>query len=436
MREFRQHSSKRSRAFTRIADALQSNIIVKNSSYMCLISENISVFGVLIKVIDSLIKNDKIKDYCELQTFFQCLLCSSLSNNAPMAHESDAIPLTTLPSESSNRSSEIYDFDLSKELQKTYESFQSLNIESPIKFSERSHFYTEKLEYPRDGDEPGFIFIFNQESSKYRPEKRRGSTRDVNEIVLCMQRLGYNIERNNNILTDGGTVEVKTKLETLSKMNFSRYNSLIIFVLTHGHEDDGLETRDGFIHVKEVMEPFRENTTLKDKPKIFVFQACKGGAYTTTGEQQAPDSPLVCKTVFRDSYITPDTLLVFSTVEGTVSRRDILLGSWFIQEMCRNFSAYGRKEDVVSLFIRTTKCVSGNYYFTEDEITFKKQLPMLISTLSKKFYLNKNKDRHFLLHYTEKMQNIIALVNEIKQYVAPNTSPSSSRSYSRPTLSH
>nr|CAI5817649.1 unnamed protein product [Callosobruchus analis] len=87
-----------------------------------------------------------------------------------------------------------------------------------------------------------------------------------------MQRLGYNIERNRNILTDGGTDEVRDKLKKLSEMNFSRYNSLIIFFLTHGHEHDGLETKDGFIHVKDVMGPFRANGTLKNKPKIFIFQ--------------------------------------------------------------------------------------------------------------------------------------------------------------------
>ncbi|VEN36778.1 unnamed protein product [Callosobruchus maculatus] len=241
----------------------------------------------------------------------------NLSNNAPMALESDAIAFTLLPGPSSNRSSEINDFDLLKELQKNYKSSQSLiaDVESPWKFHERTHFYTEKLEYPRHGDEPGFIFIFNQEKSDHRPEKRLGSTRDVNEIVLCMQRLGYNIERNSNILTDGGTDDVMDKLKKLSEMNFSRYNSLFIFFLTHGHEHDGLETKDGFIHVKDVMGPFRANGTLKDKPKIFVFQACKGVAFSTTGEQQAPESPLVCKTVFEDSYMTPDTLLVFSTAQ-------------------------------------------------------------------------------------------------------------------------
>nr|CAI5817650.1 unnamed protein product [Callosobruchus analis] len=92
------------------------------------------------------------------------LLCSTSCNNPTMALESDAIPITTFPRPSSSRSSEINDFDLLKELQK--------NIESPQKFHERAHFYTEKLEYPRRGDEPGFIFIFNQESSEHRPEKR------------------------------------------------------------------------------------------------------------------------------------------------------------------------------------------------------------------------------------------------------------------------
>ncbi|CAH1998644.1 unnamed protein product [Acanthoscelides obtectus] len=347
-----------------------------------------------------------------------------------MALEGDAIPIPgTLEPANSNSSFDIHN-DFYYELEKTYQSTQSLNadVDSSVRFQERTHFYTEKLEYPRHGTEPGFIFIFNQETFSERCKNRPGSTRDVNEIILCLQRLGFNIDRNKNILTDGGTEEIVAKLKELGSMNFSQYNSLMIFFLSHGHRFDFLETSDGIIRVDDIMGPFRASRTLKDKPKIFVFQACKGDEYVATGEVKPPPSPLASEIVFQDSYITPDTLIVFAAIEGTQAYRNPVLGSWFIQEMCRNFSAYGRKEDIISLFTRTTKCVCGNYYFSLDNITYRKQLPMLISTLTKKFYLNKNKDRHFLLHYTEKMHDVIDLVREIRECLTPTSSSSSSNS--------
>lgn len=69
----------------------------------------------------------------------------------------------------------------------------------------------EHFEYSREGTDPGLVIVFNQVNF-LSESKRTGSTRDTNEIILCLQRLGYNIYKD-DIMTDQTTFEITTKLE-------------------------------------------------------------------------------------------------------------------------------------------------------------------------------------------------------------------------------
>ncbi|CAG9824540.1 unnamed protein product [Phaedon cochleariae] len=81
-------------------------------------------------------------------------------------------------------------------------------------FKERQNLtIDEKFEYKRDGNEPGLVIIFNHENFESPDLKpRRGSRRDVNEIITCKQRQGINISED-NILTDATTKEISDKLK-------------------------------------------------------------------------------------------------------------------------------------------------------------------------------------------------------------------------------
>lgn len=92
--------------------------------------------------------------------------------------------------------------------------------------------------------------------------------------------------------------------------------------------------------------------------------------------------------------------------------RNIEKGSWFIQEVCRNFLMYGRRDDVVALFTRVAKCVST---YTHKRT---KQMPVLVSTLSRKFYISINKDRTNKLAIHELHTKVCNAVNELNKAIA------------------
>lgn len=77
-------------------------------------------------------------------------------------------------------------------------------------FQERKHLRVENFEYSREGSDPGLVMIFNQEKFQNWKE-RAGSTRDTNEIILCLQRHGYNICAD-DIRTNYTTQKIKYQL--------------------------------------------------------------------------------------------------------------------------------------------------------------------------------------------------------------------------------
>lgn len=61
-------------------------------------------------------------------------------------------------------------------------------------FVEEFSFLQDSYEYPRTGTDPGLVVIFNHERFDYL-DLRKGSRRDVSELVQAFARVGYNIEK-------------------------------------------------------------------------------------------------------------------------------------------------------------------------------------------------------------------------------------------------
>ncbi|CAH1372229.1 unnamed protein product [Tenebrio molitor] len=282
------------------------------------------------------------------------------------------------------------------------------------KFVEREEFLLTKFEYPRNGKDPGLVLIFNQECFEDK-KYRLGSRRDVNELITCMSRIGFNIHEN-HIFTDYTRDKILNLINKIAQEDLSQINSLIVFFLTHGDEFNRLHAYDVSVDTHELWEVFDKCEDLKNKPKMFVFQACKGDNYSTISKHTNKTIQLVPDSTFNTNHIGPDMLIVYSTTEGNVSFRDPKTGTWFIQELCKNFSAYGRRDDVISLITRTTKCLCRNYYHN-DQDAIKKQMPVFVSTLKKKFYLNRSKERNVLIKLIENQEAMQESIDELEKKV-------------------
>lgn len=138
------------------------------------------------------------------------------------------------------------------------------------------------------------------------------------------------------------------------------------------------------------------------------MQACKGDYYSEIHTTR-DSAHLIDLELFTVEQLDKDMLILYSTLEGNESFRDPSAGTWLVQELCKNITSYGRRDDMISIVTRTIKCVSGNY-FVEDGI---KQMPIFVSTLSRKFYLNRNKDRDLLLKVKKDQEEILEKLKQI-----------------------
>lgn len=88
-------------------------------------------------------------------------------------------------------------------------------------------------------------------------------------------------------------------------------------------------------------------------------------------------------------------LVLYASVEGTVSMRHTSEGSWLIQELCENIKMYAQTEDVASIIARTAQGVSMRHH--QSGTVYHKQMPVCVSTLRKQFYFTRSEVRERIL---------------------------------------
>lgn len=81
------------------------------------------------------------------------------------------------------------------------------------KFIENPNQIEDDYEYPRKGKDPGLVVIFNQESFDTNLDLRKGSRRDVNELIQTFGRVGFNMEKR-RIYNDLTREEILEELRT------------------------------------------------------------------------------------------------------------------------------------------------------------------------------------------------------------------------------
>lgn len=68
--------------------------------------------------------------------------------------------------------------------------------------------------------------------------------------------------------------------------------------------------------------------------------------------------------------------------------------------------------------MRVNKCIASIYYdiYADDrnDLIIEKQMPLFVSTLRKKFFLCRSKDRHYLLKSLEQQRKLERSVKEMK----------------------
>ena len=229
---------------------------------------------------------------------------------------------------------------------------------------------------------------------------RKGSHHDFIKLRETFEQLQYVVLG----FEDLTKPQFRKQLSNVRKMDHDKYDSFICVIMSHGDEDDNVITHDKKkISKQEILNEFNPQycSGLIKKPKIFIFQACRGSkneGITPTAilpetneedqtnldpfDEEAASTltdelflnrelPLVPK---YDKSITihhqSDTFIGNSTVQNYVSYRNPSKGSMFIQSFCKvvQYTRYEEFQHIMNEVRRRVSMLSKKYVQCTEDI--------------------------------------------------------------------
>ncbi|XP_037531026.1 caspase-3b [Nematolebias whitei] len=213
---------------------------------------------------------------------------------------------------------------------------------------------------------------------------REGTDVDATSVQKTFKRLGYKI----SVFNDQSVEEMKRQMERVSQEDHSQSASFVCVLLSHGKEGVIYGT-DGVVSIDTLIGYFKgyKCLSLVGKPKLFFIQACRGSA-VDDGVTIETDS--VEEQTTEKIPVEADFLYAYSTAPGYFSWRNPLKGSWFIQSLCETLEIFKGELDLMQILTRVNNKVARHFKsFSNFPVSNKKQIPCIVSMLTKDFYFPK-----------------------------------------------
>lgn len=179
--------------------------------------------------------------------------------------------------------------------------------------------------YDTTTEPPGEVLLLSYDRFCDDDRRNDGSLSDVQNLTRLFTQMGYGLQTHWN-LSKGDTI--RTVKSFSANKRLKEAGCVIVVVLSHGRDRRTFYTSDGSpLRVDSVRDFFLEEACplMKGKPKIFLFQMCRG-----------EDEPTEFETDSIDAVREPprNMMVIYSTTEGFVSIRHKDSGSPFVNAFC------------------------------------------------------------------------------------------------------
>uniref|UniRef100_A0A3B4E2A1 Caspase-6 n=1 Tax=Pygocentrus nattereri TaxID=42514 RepID=A0A3B4E2A1_PYGNA len=243
--------------------------------------------------------------------------------------------------------------------------------------------------YKMDYKQRGTALIFNQERFfwKLRLKQRSGTAKDKEDLTKRFQQLGFHVEPYDDL----NKKIMMEKLREAAEADHTDADCFVCVFLSHG-EESHVFAHDDMVDIKEITALFRGDQckSLVGKPKIFIFQACRGDITDNAVAGMALDE--MSNAVEEDAasvYTLPagaDFLMCYCVAEGFAAFRHTTLGSFYIQDLCKILQEQGSTLEFTELLTLVNLMVSRRAH------GLKKQMPCFTSMLTRKLYFRPKKE--------------------------------------------
>ncbi|XP_055299000.1 caspase-1-like [Sitodiplosis mosellana] len=250
----------------------------------------------------------------------------------------------------------------------------------------------------------GLALIFNHEYfSKQR--QRRGTHIDRDRLHDTFKSLDFKVK----IYENKTKLEILAILQKVAAKDHSNKDCLIVVFLTHGEikfdNDEGcdtilnhclmshLHTSDALLPVRSVCGYFTNEKcpSLANKPKMFFIQACQDEKKSDELYDMNEVEENIASPSSDVSFPQKDFLIAYSSMPGEKSFRTTGHGSWFIQALCDELNKRGLVDDLTRIMTSVSYRVAFDYVSFEFDIDQNKQMPCIVSRLTKLVFFPKNK---------------------------------------------
>ncbi|KAK4872501.1 hypothetical protein RN001_014530 [Aquatica leii] len=164
-------------------------------------------------------------------------------------------------------------------------------------------------------------------------------SRDIQEVF---QNLNFDV----TIYNDFAYEEILEKLSIIAKLDYSNYDCLVIFVLTHGKKGK-IFARDVDYYPDVYWTSFNEKPSFMYKPKLIFIQGPRGDEADDGARLRHGGEPSV-PTTFTIPFV-PDVLVMYSCHDVFFSWRSRVTGSSFVQSLCKEFKRCAKNTDLLTL---------------------------------------------------------------------------------------
>ena len=205
--------------------------------------------------------------------------------------------------------------------------------------------------------------------------ERNGTAKDMEALKKVFDDFKYHVIVKNDLTH----VEIIKEVDKASKQS-SKYDGLIVCVLSHGHEGLFYGSDSVPVFIRDIKENMSSKVLL-NKPKILLIQACQGDNLQPTVKkiiQTELDGPNQSNLI--SGSTRADFLTFWSTIEGFASVRHVENGSWFIQELVKKITELYKSQHLMDICTSVINEVSMKRGYRDQCM-----LPKLESTFTKNF---------------------------------------------------
>ena len=216
--------------------------------------------------------------------------------------------------------------------------------------------------YPLNNNPHGVCLIINNyrffhatDQSKAHPD-RGGAEIDQYNLTQTFRYLRYKVEVRENLTSD----QMTDALMRMSQRDHSNYDSFICCILSHGENDIIHGANSEPVNVNDLTGLMKLSSSLRNKPKLFFMQCCRGEGEEVGFEKDNPGDSTFRSTIPRDA----DFFLGYATPLGKAAYRSRKHGSWYISELCKVFTQCAYHNSLSVMMRRVNRQVSNA--FTKD----------------------------------------------------------------------